>query len=206
MAWLNQFKLGRPGSEYAFTLNPEGIDIDEGPVDSIYRNLAGDAKRSVLKTSAPNIRISSSYLLKAERDILASMPGITDTHLSFQCRDDFQVILEGDIPTTTGSVYIQNTSATRLSAALVAAGSSPSIAIVGVYDNAAGTGTNYYSGGSYDSATRLVTLGSVLPSITVPCYVTYTYTGWLVVMKRLPHKYQGGWVDRATYDFELVGA
>lgn len=204
--WLTQFKLGRPGSEISFDINPEAIDIDEGPVDVVTRNLAGDLKRSIIKTSAPTIHISSSYLMKSQRDQFASMAGITDTHLSFQCRDDFQNVLEQQYPLTVSVLSLQNTSATRLSAALVAAGASPSVTILGVYDNVAGTGTNYFTGGSYSSATRSVTLGIPLSGTTNPVYVTYSYTGWLVVMKRMPHSYQGGWVDRGTYDFELAGA
>lgn len=207
--WLSQFKLGRPGHEYQFTANPESIDITEAPVAAEHRNLAGDLKRSILKASAPVIKIASSYLPKADRDRLASLCGVADTLLSFQTRDDWQVTLEQDYPTTTTSVIIQNTSATRLAAQLVANGFASSVTIAGVFDNPDGTGTNYYTagvGGSYAAATRTITLGSALAGTTNPVYVTYTYTGWLVVMRQLQHRGMGGWMDRFQYDFELVGA
>lgn len=204
--WLSQFKLGRPGYEFLFSANPESIDITEAPVAAERRNLAGDLKRSVLKTSAPVVRIASSYLTKGDRDTLASLVGVTDTFLSFQTRDDWAMLLEQNTPSTVSTVVIQNTSASRLAAALVAAGFSSSITITGVFDNPSGTGTNYFTGGSYAAATRTVTLGTPLSGTTSPCYVSYTYTGWLMTIRQLHHVGKGGWVDRFQYDFELAGA
>lgn len=206
MAWLSQFKLGRPGYEYSFDFNPAAMTFDEQPVAVLNRNLAGDLKKAFLKTSAPVLKINSNYLTKAQRDQFASLLSVTDTFLSFQTRDDWQVLLERNIPTTTTSVAIQNNSATRLSAALVAAGFSGQITINGVYRVADGSGTNYYSGGSsYADATRILTLASALPD-TSPVFVSYTYKGWLVDIKSIPAQMQGGWIDKFTYDFELVGA
>jgi len=206
MPWLSQFKLGRPGYEVLFDVNPEGMDIVEQPIDVVTRNIKGHMKRSIIKTSAVSIKISSSYLLKTQRDLFASMAGISDTFLSFQTRDDWAVMYEYNLPASVSSVIIQDTSVTKLSAALVAVGSSPSVTITGVFLNPAGTGTNYWTGGSYNSATRAITLGTSLPTATAPVYVTYTYTGWLVMLKSLNHRIQGGWMDRFQYDFELVGA
>lgn len=205
MAWLSQFKLGRPGFEILFDLNPESMTIDEAPVDAVYRNVAGDMKRSIIKVSAPTIKISSSYLLKPQRDQFASLAGIADTFLSFQTRDDWQVKLDQNLPLTTTTVKIKNTSATRLDQALVAAGFPSQITINGVFITADGSGTNYFTAGSYASATRIITLGTPLPNAVQPTYVTYTYKGWLVIMQRFPHIVRGGWVDRFQYDFTLEG-
>ena len=206
MAWLSPFKLGRPGYEISFDLNPAAMDLDEGPIDAVYRNVAGDLKRSIIKASAPTIRIQSNYLLKAQRDQFAALTAVDDTFLSFLTRDDWAVLLERNLPLTTNTVQVRNSSATKLDQALLAVPTTGHITITGVFDNPAGTGTNYYSGGSYDGASRTITLGTPLGGTTNPCYVSYTYKGWLVAMRRLPQRFAGGWVDRSTYDIELVGA
>jgi hypothetical protein len=222
MAWLSQFLLGRPGYEFSFDINPEGMSIDEMALTVMQRNLAGDLKKSVLKTSIPTIKISSSYLALTQRNQFASLVGIQDTFLSFQTRDDWQVIAERNLPQSTTTVVIQNNSATRLSAALVAAGFPGIITInsVSVVPNvlagplfgaggfgAGGfSGPDYFAGGSYADATRTITLGTSLPTATQYVYVTYTYTGWLVNLDTLSHQIQGGWLDRFSYDFQLTGA
>lgn len=206
MAWLTAFKLGRPGYEVLFDVNPGTADMETAPVELVQRNLAGDLAKSIVKPMAPTIRINSNYLTKAQRDQFESLRMIDDTFLSFQMRNDFQVLLQYHIPTSLNTITLKNTSATRLSAALIAAGFSTSITIVGVFDNPSGTGTNYYSGGSYADATRVITLGIGLPSTTAPAYVTYTYLGWLVNLSNFSQKARGGLVDTFGYDIELQGA
>ena len=222
MAWLSSFLLGRPGYEVDFELNPSGMQIDDGPLAVLHRNLAGDLKKSVLKTSAPIIRINSNYLTLTQRNQFASFAGIADTFLSFQTRDDWQMISERNLPTDTSHVTIQNNSATRLSQALVEAGFTGIITIDSVstvpnavagplfggggFGDAGFSGPDYFEGGSYDDLTRVVTLGTSLPDASQFVYVSYTYTGWLVNMERLSHSILGGWVDRFQYDFQLTGA
>ena len=205
MAWLT-FKLGRPGAEVEFTVNPAGMDVDESPIAGRRRNIAGDLKKSVVKSSAPTVRINSNYLSLTQRNQFASMAGYNDTLLSFMVRDDLQIVLEKNLPTDVNTVVVQNNSATRLAAALVAAGAAGSITVTGVFTTTDGSGTNYFTGGSYAEATRTITLGTPLADAAVPVYVTYTYKGWLVDMERITTRSEGGWVDRFTYDFSLVGA
>lgn len=222
MAWLTSFLLGRPGYEYSFDINPEAMSIDESALTVMHRNLAGDLKKSVFKSSIPTIKINSSYLAVAQRNQFASLVGIQDTFLSFQTRDDWQVLSERNLPTDTTHVKIQNNSATRLSAALVAAGFSSIITINSVstvpnvvagptfggggFGGSGYSGPDYFAGGSYADASRIITLGTSLPSATQYVYVTYTYTGWLVNLDMLSHQIQGGWLDRFTYNFQLTGA
>ena len=222
MAWLSSFLLGRPGYEYSFDINPEAMSIDEAALTVIHRNLAGDLKKSVLKNSMPMIKINSSYLSLDQRNKFASLVGVNDTFLSFQTRDDWQMVAERDLPTDTQHVTLQNNSATRLSAALVAAGFSGVITINSVstvpnvvagptfggggFGDGGFSGPDYFAGGSYEDATRVVTLGTSLPSASQYVYVTYTYKGWLVNLDALSHQIRGGWLDRFTYDFQLTGA
>jgi len=219
MGWQT-FKLGRPGYEFDFDVNPAAMAIDDGPIAVLQRNLAGDLKKSVLKTSVPIIKINSNYLMMAQRNQFASLAGIADTFLSFITRDDWQVIAEKNMPTSLTQVKLQNNSATKLSAALVAAGFPGIITVTSVaqvpnvtagptfggggFGEGGFSGPDFFTGGSYDDLTRTVTLGTTLNSLEA-VYITYTYQGWLVNMEKMSHSIQGGWVDKFLYDFVLTG-
>src|SRR6185312_1101037 len=109
-------------------------------------------------------------------------------------------------PQSVNTVILKNNSASRLSAALVAGGFASNLTITGVFTAPDGSGTNYFTGGSYADATRAITLGSPLPNATQQVYVTFTYTGWLVHFTKFAPKAQGGLVDIFPYDIELAGA
>jgi hypothetical protein len=207
MGWIT-FKLGRPGSEYEFTApgNPAAISIDEQNVRVLHTNIEGDLRKSTLKLYVPTIRINSSYLPFSDRNIIASMLNMTDTFLSFRARDDYKIVNERAIPTSTTSVLIANSSILLLDQALVAAGASGHIVPISVYNNVAGTGTNYYTGGSYAPATGTITLGTPVADASLPVYVTYTYEGWLVEMDSMSDSGRGGRVDLHDYDIVLRGA
>ena len=205
--WINSFLLGRPGAELSFDLNPNQVQITKTQISSVKRVLSGRLIKRVFRTEFPTIDLSGTFFTYAQADQMASLLNITDTLLSFRVRDDMTMFGEQNFPANGGTtVTLQENSATLLSAALVAASAAPSVAIVGVYDNPGLTGTNYYTGGSYDSPTRTVTLGTPLPT-SGACYITYTYTGWLVSMSEMAVQAQGGWVDVMPYSgWSLIGA
>lgn len=211
MAWLTQFLLGRPTYELTFDVNPSAMKIVEEQILASNRTLSGRRKKWVFCNAIPTIQIDSKWLTMADRNAMQSLLSITDTPLSFQVRgaQDFQMTLEYNSVLTSQTVTIQQNSATRLSAAIVAAGGASVITVTGVFQTPNGTGTNYYTGGgggSYNDANYTITLGTALPNSN-PVYVTYTYLGWLVHMDKMPYSYQGGWIDRAEYNgWELVGA
>ena len=198
------------------------MSIDHDNVEVNLRNLAGDLKTSILKVNAPSIKINSNFLSQTQRIQFMSLMGISDTFLSFLTRDDWQT--QNELVTIIDSTHVQiaNSSATRLSAALVAAGGGSIINIITPFNAVLGEG--YGSGGyglggyggaaltfdpgpvTYNDATRVITLTNALGSLTAPMYVSYTYTGWLVKMQKLTVKNQGGWIDRGTYDIALLGA
>lgn len=128
MGWTS-FLLGRPGSELKFEVSPEAMSVDYDDVKVLQTNLAGDLKKSVLKVECPTIQIKSSYLSLLQRNQFAALRHVTDTFLSFQCRDDFQVYYESAYIIDSTHIQLANTSATRLSAALAAL-SKPSIITV----------------------------------------------------------------------------
>ncbi len=219
MSWLTQFKLGRPGNEYDFDVNPEAMEIQEQAVVSLQSNLAGDLKKSVFKASAPLIRVNSSYLTLAQRNQFASLVGVSDTFLSFLTRDDWEVVNELATIIDATHIKIANSSATRLSKLLVELGGSSIITIETPFNTASGGaygdgafGAGPYGGGTfdpgvvtYDDATRIITMTNpVDPDAAL--YVSYLYTGWLVNLQNLGARAQGGWLDRFEYDFSLEGA
>ena len=207
MAWLSQFKLGLPGSEITFELNPRQMPIEEGPLKLTMRNLAGDLKKSVVKKYVPmSIRINSNILTLVQKQQFLYLLTFTD-FLSFQVRNAGFTMLERDLATDTTHVTIFNNSITLLDQKLVAGSFTANITITGVFDNPALTGTNYYTaggGGSYDANTRIVTLGTALPGVQ-NCYVQYSYLGWLVDPQPITSIAIGGQVDIHSYDWELIG-
>lgn len=199
------------------------MSITPSPIKSLQRNIAGDYKKSVLKTDCPKIKINSSFLSLNQRNQFASLMGITDTFLSFICRDDWQMINDRVSIIDLTHVQLNNNSALLLSAAYVLAGLASVITIQtpfaamgtagfglggfgqGLYGIGAG-GTQFNPGTIfYNDLTRIITISNPLPSATLPVFVTYTYPGWLVEPEQMDLKYKGGWVDRATYDITLVG-
>jgi len=194
MAWYSQFYLGRPGSELTFDINPNTLEIRPAQISAKKRTISGHLRKWVFRTSFPTISLQSNYFTFAEYCAMQSLLTVSDTMLSFKVRDDLQTILEICYQTDSMTVPIRENSATLLSAALVAAGAAGSLTINGIYDNAAGTGTNYYSGGSYADATGIITLGTPLPTV-FPCYCTYSYSGWLVEMSEIGGQFIGGQVD-----------
>jgi len=204
MAWLSSFKLGRPGYELTFDANPMQMPIGEAQICAINRVLSGRLKKRVFRTTFPTIKISSNWFPLADRNKFLSLLSVTDTFLSFQVRDDLEMQGEVNYPTDSTHIPLRGNSATLLSKALVAAGFASQITVSGVYDNPSYTGTNYYTGGSYDDASLVVTLGSAV-SASVAHYCTYIYKGWLVDIRRIDYTAYGGRVDLFSYDLELVG-
>lgn len=230
MSWLSPFLLGRPGYEFSFENPPNGMSIDEQSISVRHQNLAGQLRKSSITNIVPTIKINSSFLSLAQRNQFASLAAISDTFLSFQVRDDLQVVAEYDLSTDATHVQIQDNSITRLDSILVSLGFPGTITINNVYsvpsyplnsqfsfggfgDGGLGTGTggsssaDYFPGGSYDSVNKIITLGIPLPSPAQQfVYVYYTYKGWLVNLDNMKHSNKSGSIDRYAYDFQLVGA
>jgi hypothetical protein len=210
MAWTN-FLLGRPGYEMQFDVPAEAMGIDYSDIKVLQTNLAGDLKKSIIKTDVPTIRMSSSFLTLAQRNQLASLRHNSDTFFSFRCRDDWQVYYEPATIIDTTHVQLANTSATKLSALLISLGFSSIITVqtpfYQILPIGGAGGTTFNPGAvTYADATRIITLTNALPGTTSPIYVSYVYTGWLVELNSIAPNNKGGWLDRSTYDIEMVGA
>jgi hypothetical protein len=216
MAWVS-FLLGRPGLEYTLSANPDSFD--PGPARVSYDNytLSGALRERVVRTMRPTVKMKSNWFPKADYDNLTSLLAVTDTFLSFITRNDWNVNFEPNIAPNTTTVQINESSASLLSAIYAAGGygSTPTlgtITINGVWNTLAlvggvltGSGTNYYTGGSYADSTRTITLGTALPQAQ-QVYVSYTYPGWLCRLKQIAAPIEGGRIDLFTYDLQLDGA
>ena len=201
--WKTQFKLGVPGSEYTFDVNPQALNMEEGPVSVINENLAGDLRKDNFKNYRPRFRLNSNYLTLAQKQQFVSMAGLP-VFLSFQARDNDWTFFEQDTPDDVNTVTLRSNSITLLDKALNDISGSANLTIVGVYRTMALTGTNYYSGGSYARSTRVITLGTPLPD-TNDCFVLYSFLGCLVNLRSINTTARGGLVDIHGYDFELEG-
>lgn len=226
MAWLEPFLLGRPGLEYEFDVPPDAMDIEEVQYAASMRTLSGARFKRVFSTSVPTIKLDSAYFPMAQRQLIASLLSVTDTPLSFRCRDDWTMTLEYNVPNSVTSIPVQQNSATRLSYYVATAtaygagayGSGPyggssipgTVTITGVFVSADqdNPGQNYYiDGSSYNDLTYTITLaGAGVPAGTTAVYVTYTYQGWLVNLDRIPYRAAGGRVDLLSYSYSLTGA
>jgi len=195
MSWHSQFYLGRPGYELTFDINPRQFEIRSTQIAARKRTISGHLKKWVYRTSFPTLTLQSEYFTFSEYCRMQSLLAVTDTMLSFKVRNgDLQTSLEICYPDSATALPIRENSAVLLSAALVAAGAAGSVSIDGIYDNPAGTGTNYYTGGSYADATYTITPGTPLDTSN-PHYVTYSYSGWLVSMEEIGAQFIGGQVD-----------
>jgi hypothetical protein len=194
-----------------FELKPESMNIDYNDIKVLHSNLAGDTKKSIIKAAVPTVRISSSYLSLAQRNQIASLRHVSDSFLSFRCRDDWQTYYEPVTINDATHIVLANSSATRLSSVLTGLGFSTTIAIQSPFyltlpTPAGGSGTTWAPGTiTYADSTRIATLQNSISSITSPLYVSYTYSGWLVEMSAFSAKSEGGWGDQTQYDIELVG-
>ena len=224
MSWLSPFLLGRPGLEYEFDVNPAAMQIEESAVVVRHRNLAGDLKKSVMKASAPIIRVNSNYFTLEQRNQFSSLVGIADSFLSFQTRDDWEVVDERVTWLSSTTMRLANSSATRLSKILTEMGFPSIINIQTPFKLGVVAGEGYGEGGygeggyggapeefdpgtvTYDDATRILTITNPITDPDVAILVSYLYTGWLVDLQTFNHRSQAGWLDRFTYDFQLVGA
>ena len=204
--WLSSFLLGRPGAELSFTINPSQVDIEESQIAAEDRVLSGRLRKWVFRTSVPTITLQSDFFSFADFCAMKSLLAVTDTMLSFRIRNgDITTTAEICYPSGATSLPIRENSQVLLSAALVAAGGASVIVISAIYDNPAGTGTNYWTGGSYDDASYVITPGTPLPTAS-PYYVSYAYPGYLVSMSAIKAQFLGGQIDLGKIaGFQLVG-
>ena len=193
--WISNFLLGRPGYELAFSINPNTVEVDAAQIVAENRVLSGRLRKWVFRTNVPTMTLQSDFFTVQDFYRMQSLLAVTDTMLSFRIRDgDMQTSLEICYPTGATALPIRENSALLLSQALVAAGFPSVITINGIWDNPAGTGTNYFTGGSYQDSSFIITPGTPL-LVQQPHFVTYSFPGYLVSMKAIKGTFLGGQID-----------
>lgn len=195
MSWLSTFKLGLPGLELDVKGRVASPRFEIVGVENLQRNVAGDLKRTFLKHNVPTI---SLQLMALPMSVVATLTGLYHSRqvLNFLSNTAFSVDHQLETSSADDTVFLTKTGLTG-------------ITIVGVFlqADAANTGTNYFTGGSYDAASREITLGTPLPSANESVWVSYTYTGHRVFITRLsPTPYRGESQDLWQASLELTGA
>lgn len=170
MSWFPVFKLGPLGLEVGLRMQVAAVMSSMKNVEQIAENILGDKRRTILKMNVPQIAISFTampnetfYKIEGFRQSLDVM--------NLLMSDAFKVRYQFLTAASTTLVILPNTSATG-------------ITIDGVFlrSDTNRTGTNYFSGGSFDPATFKITLGSALPSANEPIFVDYSFTGHKVMV------------------------
>lgn len=195
MAWLTTFKLGIPGGELDLIGRVTIPSFDHKHVEQQQRNVAGDLKRTYLKTHVPIIGIQMTSLPMATIKRLLGFYKSLEP-LNFISNNAFGVTDQQEISTSTTSVTLTN---------MCASG----VTILGVYLRAdtARAGTNYFTSGSYNATTRVITLGTPLPGANTQVWVDYNFTGysvWMTALQPTPH--EGHSQDLWRANIQLTGA
>jgi len=173
MGVLANLKLGVAGSEKWITFPVQDISMDMKDILAESANVQGDYYKSIFKVNVPTFSITGARLTIDDFNLFAGLKQ-RKALLNFKWRDDLAVIDEQNISTDTTHVTLYNTSASG-------------ITITGVWllTDPTHAGTNYYTSGSYNTTTRVVTLGSALPGALTEVLINYAYTGHGVVIKSM---------------------
>lgn len=209
-------KLGRPRAEISFsaaTGTPDGLDIQMNNVASRLENALGEIFVRTRRRRRPRFAFRLPKVAEALASQLEGLRSITDTHLALIWANARPVYSDRIAIDDTTHLTLPSTPETLLGKAYKDAGGGHNdiINVTGVfaaYDVAgAQETTNFWTGGSYDSQTRIVTLGSSPGAAGTIVYVNWTYTGALVALANgSPRKHQaGGEVDLWDISLDLEG-
>jgi hypothetical protein len=171
MAYLNPWKLGISGSEKDLSFIKQDFAFNHADIIQEKRNAQGDYRKTIFKVNVPSFSIKGVKLSQTDLNLFLSLKQ-RQALLNFKYRDDLSVVDEENTSTDTTHVTLINTAATG-------------ITITGVWllTDPTHAGTNYYTSGSYNATTRVITLGATLPGANTNVLINYTYTGHGVVIK-----------------------
>jgi hypothetical protein len=213
MAWLGQFKLGRPAQESTFEINPAAWDSEDQLIADDSRGLDGTRNRTVMSFNRPSVRLRGNYITPNMWNKLRSLMQIADTPLIFepmttsgqQVWEDWLIRVT---PATLTTIVLPATSFTRGDQLRFAASGAALLTVLGVFtgyaaDGATGTGSQAVA--SLDRSTSTITLSASLADLS-PVFVSLRATGLACDVDRVPARIEAGWVDALRYDLEIVGA
>lgn len=195
MSFKTSFALGLAGSEMPLPMKVLAISREHKNVEAQNVTAAGDLRRSIIKVEVPLITMQAAAVPQAT---MARLRGFRHSQalLNFLAEDSISITDQICTASGASTVVLPNMSASG-------------VTIAGVYlaTDVNRTGTNYFSGGSYDAPSRTITLGTPLPAENSQVVVDYAFTGHTVLLTRLletPH--QGQFVNLWQAMLELTGA
>ncbi len=195
MSWLKPYSLGLAGYELPLMMQVLSFSMDHNNVEAQAMTVLGDLRRSIIKVHVPVIALETAALTEA---VMARLRGLRNSQdlLNLKCKSAFTVTDQICIASTSGTVILPNMSASG-------------VTIAGVYlaTDIHRTGTNYFTSGSYDAASRMISLGADLPADNSEVVVDFSFTGHTVLMTKLvemPH--EGQYQDLWKASMELTGA
>ena len=164
MAYVT-FKLGITGLEQSITFTKPAFRIAYKERIAESYNIQGDYRKTIFKVNVPVFSIDGTKMSITDYNLFTALKSRAAI-LNFLFRDDLAVPDEQNTSTDATHVTLVNTGASG-------------ITITGVYllTDPTHAGTNYYTSGSYNATTRVITLGSALPGATTDVLIAYTYTG-----------------------------
>jgi len=194
MSWYKTFKLGAIGGELEIPMQTIALAFDYRQVEQMQRNIAGDNKRTLLKVNVPIIIIQGARMPLATFKRLLGFYQ-SKISLNFMTNDALGVTDQSEISRDASTVYLTNTGVTG-------------IIIRGVYllADVYRTGTNYYTGGSFNESLLKITLGTPVPNSNESVWVDYDFTGNRVYVTRFnPFPHVGQYQDFWQVNIELTG-
>lgn len=194
MAWLGQFKIGRPALEHLFEVNPASADFDHQRIDDSGRGLTGRLLVVTTSRDRPSIRLTGNYLPPRMLNMLRHLPRIDDTPLVFEPIDStgnqvFEVWQDKLTPLTTTTLRLAEDSYQRAAELRANAGGATVLAPAGVWrqylaNSSEGGGTNYwFSASTYSDDFDARVLGDLAGQDS---WVDLIGGGLLVVSNLLP--------------------
>jgi hypothetical protein len=193
MNWIENFTIGRAGSEMTFANNP--AELEWGPSEIAFedRNLAGQ-KKKLVKRITDKVRLTIPIVEEDELNKLISMANDNMVFKRFLVSTGFAIIDERRYATGTAEVELMPSSRAG-------------ITIQGVWlaTDTAHEGTNFYTGGSFNETTRVVTLGTPLEVSGSAVLVSYLYQGWNVDITDLQVKHNENRPHTAEVMIDMEG-
>lgn len=198
MAWKRRIQVGRVGEERAIdapVIAPPDLTARE--IEHVHKNLQGDILRSVVKINTPIFALSLAQVTEADVNYLIGLKSRARNLLSLILNDGWTMPDEENTTTDTTHVTLINTSARG-------------ITVTGVFldSDFQHTGTNFFTSGSFDATTRIVTLGAAVPSANTNVLIAYTFTKHRVFLRSMRYRPMPGAASARFYyvDLEFEGA
>lgn len=172
MAWLSQWKLGRPGAEQTFDTNAAVLEWTPRRVADFRRGLDGSGIDLTASRNRPTFHLSGNFVTPAMRKTLESLIMVDDTPLIFRPFDltgalMWESIQEWVYPMSLTQLRIPPNSYLEAARVLAGVGAPTTVQMVGVWqtyapDSESGSGTNYLYPVIYTEGFEGMILGDIV--------------------------------------------